>query len=76
MTGFKLEAAQLIIQQGYSIVEASRSLSIDETALRRWVARLTQENAGLRIHLTFCPGLVDHYIMISQSEQTYDLFSW
>lgn len=46
-TEFKLEAAQLVTQQGYSIVEASRSLGIGETALRRWVAQLTQEGAGI-----------------------------
>lgn len=46
-TEFKLEAAQLVTQQGYSIAEASRSLSIGETVLRRWVSQLQQENAGI-----------------------------
>ncbi|GFZ82461.1 hypothetical protein GCM10011403_27460 [Pseudohongiella nitratireducens] len=46
-TEFKLEAARLVTQQGYSIVEASRSLGIGENALRRWVVQLTQEGAGI-----------------------------
>jgi hypothetical protein len=37
-TDFKLEAAQLVTEQGYSFAEASRSLGIGETALRRWVS--------------------------------------
>lgn len=45
-TEFKLEAAQLVTQQGYSPGDASRSLGIGET-LRRWVAQLKQENAGI-----------------------------
>ncbi len=35
-TDFKLEAAQLVTEQGYSFAEASRSLGIGETALRNW----------------------------------------
>ncbi|MEZ8029321.1 transposase, partial [Enterovibrio norvegicus] len=40
---FKLEAACLVIDQGYSIAEASRSLNVGETGLRRWVTQLEQE---------------------------------
>lgn len=43
---FKLEAASLVLDQGYSISEASRSLDIGETALRRWVSQLEQERGG------------------------------
>ena len=32
---FKLEAASLVLDQGYSVPEASRSLDIGETVLRR-----------------------------------------
>ena len=46
-TDFKLEAAQLVTEQGYSFAEASRSLGIGETALRRWVSRLQQESVGI-----------------------------
>lgn len=43
---FKLEAASLVLDQGYSIPEASRSLDVGETALRRWVNQLEQERCG------------------------------
>ena len=43
---FKLEAALLVLDQGYSIPEASRSLDVGETALRRWVEQLKQERDG------------------------------
>jgi transposase len=46
-TEFKLEAAQLVTLQGYSIVEASRSLGVGESVLRRWVKQLEQENSGV-----------------------------
>lgn len=45
-TEFKLDAARLVIEQGYSIPEASRSLGVGETALRRWVQQLQQEQGG------------------------------
>jgi hypothetical protein len=35
---FKREAADLVLKQNYSYVEARRSLGIGELALRRWVA--------------------------------------
>lgn len=43
---FKAEAASLVLDQGYSIVEASRSLDIGETAIRRWVSQLEAERGG------------------------------
>ncbi len=43
---FKLEAACLVLDQGYSVPEASRSLDIGETVLRRWVKQLEQERGG------------------------------
>ncbi|OEF52834.1 transposase, partial [Enterovibrio norvegicus] len=36
----------LVIDQGYSIAEASRSLNVGETGLRRWVTQLEQERGG------------------------------
>jgi transposase len=33
---FKAEAVQLVTEQGYSVAEAARSLSIHETLLRSW----------------------------------------
>lgn len=43
---FKLEAASLVLEQGYSIPEAARSLDIGETAIRRWVKQLEDERGG------------------------------
>ena len=43
---FKLEAATLVLDKGYSIPEASRSLDVGETALRRWVQQLKIERGG------------------------------
>lgn len=43
---FKLEAACLVLDQGYSITEACRSLDVGETALRRWVGQLQLERDG------------------------------
>jgi transposase len=36
---FKREAAGLVLDQGYSHIEACRSLGVVESALRRWVIR-------------------------------------
>jgi transposase len=43
---FKLEAASLVLDQGYSVTEASRSLDVGETVLRRWVQQLQSERTG------------------------------
>ncbi|MGN5076852.1 IS3 family transposase [Aeromonas veronii] len=43
---FKLDAASLVLDQGYSVPEASRSLDVGETLLRRWVQQLQSERTG------------------------------
>ena len=43
---FKLEAASLVLDHGYSISEASRAVDVGTTALRRWVTQLQQERSG------------------------------
>lgn len=45
-TEFKLEAANLVLEQNYSILEAARALDVGETALRRWVMQLQGERSG------------------------------
>lgn len=45
-TEFKHEAASLVLDQGYSFTEASKSLGVGETALRRWVDQLKGERGG------------------------------
>ena len=44
---FKQEAASLVLDQGYSVPEASRSLDVGETAVRRWVDQLKAERDGV-----------------------------
>lgn len=45
-TEFKHDAALLVLDQGYTVIEASKSLGIGETALRRWVDQLRTERDG------------------------------
>lgn len=44
---FKREAADLVLKQNYSFTEASRSLSVGESALRRWADQLQKERTGV-----------------------------
>ncbi|AMB79732.1 transposase [Pseudomonas fragi] len=44
---FKREAADLVLKQDYSFIEASRSLGVGESALRRWVDQVQQERTGV-----------------------------
>jgi len=44
---FKHEAARLVLDQGYSIADARKSLGVGETALRRWVQQLSEEREGI-----------------------------
>ena len=44
---FKQEAASLVLDQQYSVLEASRSLDVGENVLRRWVNQLRKEREGI-----------------------------
>ncbi|GFZ77215.1 hypothetical protein GCM10011403_20380 [Pseudohongiella nitratireducens] len=44
---FKKEAASLVLDQQYSVLEASRSLDVGENVLRRWVNQLRAEREGI-----------------------------
>jgi transposase len=44
---FKREAANLVINDGYSVSEASRSMGVGPTAMRRWVNQLEEEYGGI-----------------------------
>lgn len=44
-TEFK-HAALLVLDQGYSVIEARKSLRVGESALRRWVDQLRIERDG------------------------------
>ena len=45
-TEFKREAAELVLDRGYSYRRACESLDLSETALRRWVDQLRSERNG------------------------------
>ncbi|KPW12731.1 ISPsy24, transposase orfA [Pseudomonas syringae pv. atrofaciens] len=42
-TEFKRDAAGLVLDQGYSHIEAFRLLGVVESTLRRWVSQLQQK---------------------------------
>ena len=44
---FKHDAAALVVDQGYSVAEACKSMGVGETALRRWVDQLREERCGV-----------------------------
>jgi len=37
----------LVLDQGYSLMDAARSMGVGDTALRRWVEQLRQERSGI-----------------------------
>lgn len=43
---FKREAAQLVVDQGYTVTEACEALNVGPTAMRRWVDQLRAERQG------------------------------
>jgi transposase len=46
-TEFKHEAASLVLDHGYSVPAACRSLDVGLTAMRRWVKQLREERGGV-----------------------------
>jgi transposase len=44
---FKHDAAALVVDQGYSVAEACKSMGVGETAIRRWVDQLREERGGV-----------------------------
>lgn len=46
-TAFKRDAAGLVLDQGYTIADAVKSLGVGESALRRWAEQLEQERGGV-----------------------------
>lgn len=43
---FKQEAASLVVDQGYSIAEASKAMEVNASVMRRWVEQLRLERDG------------------------------
>lgn len=46
-TDFKQASASLVLDQGYTIREASNTVGVGDTALRRWVDQLNAERQGI-----------------------------
>ncbi len=46
-TEFKLECAQLILDQGYSFRAASQAMNVSTSALESWARQLRQEREGV-----------------------------
>ncbi|PMG81689.1 transposase, partial [Vibrio breoganii] len=44
---FKLEAAQLVTDQGYTVVEAAKAMNVSKSAMDKWVRQLKQERQGV-----------------------------
>ncbi len=45
-TEFKVDSANLVINQGYSVNEACQAVGVSESAIRRWVKQLKEEQRG------------------------------
>lgn len=44
--GFKLEVVRMVKDQGLSVSQVSQTMSLGETAIRRWIQRYESELAG------------------------------
>ena len=44
---FKLEAAQLVVDQNYSVREAAEAVGASKSALDKWVRQLKNERNGI-----------------------------
>jgi transposase len=43
---FKVECAQLVIDQGYSVRDAAQAMGVGKSTLGKWVQKLKSERAG------------------------------
>jgi transposase len=43
---FKLESAQLVLDQNYSIVEAAKAMNVGKSTMEKWVRQLREERQG------------------------------
>ena len=49
---FKLEAAQLVVEQNYSIREAASAMNVGKSSMDKWVRQLKNERQGVSNHPT------------------------
>ncbi len=43
---FKLEAAQLVLDQNYTVVEAAQAMNVGKSTMDKWVRQLKEERQG------------------------------
>jgi len=43
---FRLEAAQLVVDQNYSVTEAAKAMGVSKSGMEKWVRQLKQERMG------------------------------
>ncbi|GAB7220644.1 hypothetical protein VcTj87_24650 [Vibrio comitans] len=44
---FKLEVAQLVVDQDYTVVEAAKAMGVSKSAMDKWVRQLKQERQSI-----------------------------
>ncbi len=44
---FRLEAAQLVLDQNYTVVEAAKAMRVGKSTMDKWVRQLKQERKGV-----------------------------
>lgn len=44
---FRLEAAQLVLDQNYSVTEAAKAMNVGKSTMDRWVRQLKEERQGV-----------------------------
>ena len=49
---FKLEAAQLVVEQNYSIREAASAMNVGKSTMDKWVRQLRNEHNAIATHPT------------------------
>lgn len=45
---YRLESAQLVVDQGYSVLEAAKAMNVGKSTMDKWVRQLRAERAGKR----------------------------
>lgn len=49
---FKLEAAQLVLDQDYTVIEASEAMNVGKSTMDKWVRQLNTERKGITTKAT------------------------
>ncbi len=44
---FRLECAQLVVDKGYSVAEATEAMNVGKSTMDKWVRQLREERVGI-----------------------------